>query len=76
MDAFLRLLRYAAPHRAVIAGAGLAMIVYGASSAAMAYLMKPVIDKVLPLEKAAEGLHLIESREVFGKVVEIGRAHV
>ena len=48
MDAFLRLLRYAAPHRAVIAGAALAMIVYGASSAAMAYLMKPVIDKVLP----------------------------
>jgi alcohol dehydrogenase len=31
--------------------------------------MKPVIDKVLPLEKAAEGLRLIESREVFGKVV-------
>ncbi|MDO8679824.1 MAG: ABC transporter ATP-binding protein [Acidobacteriota bacterium] len=48
MDAFLRLLRYAAPHRAVIAGAALAMIVYGASSAAMAYLIKPIIDKVLP----------------------------
>ena len=31
--------------------------------------MKPVIDKVLPLEQAAEGLRLIESREVFGKVV-------
>jgi len=31
--------------------------------------MKPVIDVVLPLEKAAEGLRLIESREVFGKVV-------
>jgi NADPH:quinone reductase-like Zn-dependent oxidoreductase len=31
--------------------------------------MKPVIDKVLPLEKAAEGLSLIEKREVFGKVV-------
>ena len=31
--------------------------------------MKPVIDQVLPLEKAAEGLRLIESREVFGKVV-------
>ena len=48
MDAFLRLLRYAAPHRAVIAGAALAMIVYGASSAAMAYLIKPIIDTVLP----------------------------
>jgi alcohol dehydrogenase len=31
--------------------------------------IKPVIDKVLPLEKAAEGLRLIENREVFGKVV-------
>jgi alcohol dehydrogenase len=31
--------------------------------------MKPVIDAVLPLERAAEGLRLIENREVFGKVV-------
>jgi len=48
MDAFLRLLRYATPHRAVIAGAALAMIVYGAANAAMAYLIKPIIDEVLP----------------------------
>jgi alcohol dehydrogenase len=31
--------------------------------------MKPVVDEVLPLEKATEGLRLIENREVFGKVV-------
>jgi alcohol dehydrogenase len=31
--------------------------------------MKPVIDEVRPLEKAVEGLRLIENREVFGKVV-------
>ena len=31
--------------------------------------MKPVIDEMLPLERAAEGLRMIESREVFGKVV-------
>ena len=31
--------------------------------------MKPVIDKVLPLEEAAEGLRLIQDREVFGKVI-------
>jgi alcohol dehydrogenase len=31
--------------------------------------MKPVIDTVLPLDKAVEGLRLIEHREVFGKVV-------
>ena len=29
----------------------------------------PVIDEVLPLERAVEGLKLIEDREVFGKVV-------
>ena len=31
--------------------------------------MKPVIDEVLPLERAADGLRLIENREVFGKVI-------
>jgi NADPH:quinone reductase-like Zn-dependent oxidoreductase len=31
--------------------------------------MKPVIDKVLSLEQAHEGLRLIEDREVIGKVV-------
>ena len=47
MDAFLRLLRYASPHRAVIAGAVVAMIVYGASTAALAWLIQPIIDDVL-----------------------------
>ena len=46
MDAFLRLLRYATPHRAIIAGAALAMLVYGIANAALAYLIKPVIDDV------------------------------
>ena len=31
--------------------------------------MKPVIDEVLALERAVEGLRLIEDRKVFGKVV-------
>jgi alcohol dehydrogenase len=31
--------------------------------------VKPVIDKVLPLEQAREGLRLIQDREVIGKVV-------
>ena len=31
--------------------------------------MKPVIDVTLPLERAAEGLRMIERREVFGKVI-------
>jgi len=31
--------------------------------------IKPVIDKVLPLAQASEGLRLIQDREVLGKVV-------
>jgi len=31
--------------------------------------IKPVIDKVLQLEQASEGLRLIQDREIFGKVV-------
>jgi NADPH:quinone reductase-like Zn-dependent oxidoreductase len=31
--------------------------------------VKPVIEKILPLEEAREGLRLIQDREVFGKVV-------
>jgi NADPH:quinone reductase-like Zn-dependent oxidoreductase len=30
--------------------------------------IKPVVDKVLPLEQAREGLRLIQDREIFGKV--------
>lgn len=47
MNAFLRLIRYATLHRALLVGATLAMLVYGAASAAVAYLIGPVIDKVL-----------------------------
>ena len=47
MDAFLRLLRYARPHRGLIAGAVVAMAVYGAASAAIAWLIKPIVDDVL-----------------------------
>jgi len=31
--------------------------------------MKPIIDTVLPLDRAIDGLRMIENREVFGKVV-------
>jgi NADPH:quinone reductase-like Zn-dependent oxidoreductase len=33
--------------------------------------IRPVIDKVLPLDQAAEGLRLIRDREVIGKVVVV-----
>jgi subfamily B ATP-binding cassette protein MsbA len=47
MAVFRRLIRYAVPHRILIAGATLAMLVYGAASAAQAWLIKPIIDDVL-----------------------------
>jgi alcohol dehydrogenase len=31
--------------------------------------LRPVIDRVLPLEDAREGLRLLEDREVIGKVI-------
>jgi len=33
--------------------------------------MRPVIDQVLPLDEAREGLRLIGDREVIGKVVVV-----
>ncbi|MGE0812130.1 MAG: ABC transporter ATP-binding protein [Vicinamibacterales bacterium] len=47
MDPLRRLLRYAAPHRLVIGGALGAMLLYGAASAALAWLIKPILDDVL-----------------------------
>jgi subfamily B ATP-binding cassette protein MsbA len=52
MQPLVSLLRYAAPHRMIIAGATLAMLVYGAASAAQAWLIKPIIDEVLVTDMA------------------------
>ncbi len=52
MDPLLRLLRYAAPHRLVIGGAFAAMLLYGAASAGLAWLIKPILDQVLPARES------------------------
>ena len=67
MDPLLRLLRYAAPHRWVIAGAFAAMVLYGAASAALAWLIKPILDSVLP---ARESLAFVGSAIVAAYVVK------
>jgi subfamily B ATP-binding cassette protein MsbA len=54
MESLVRLLRYAAPHRLLIAGAMLAMLVYGAASAAQAWLIKPIIDDVLRAQSSLQ----------------------
>ena len=43
-----RLLAYSKPYRGRFATAVAAMLVYGAASAGVAYLIKPIIDQVLP----------------------------
>ena len=48
MNVLVRLLRYARPHRARLLGAVAAMVVYGAASAALAALIQPIFDEVLP----------------------------
>ncbi len=48
MSALLRLLRYAAPYRLRFAWAILAMLVYAAAGAGLVYLVKPILDNVLP----------------------------
>ncbi|MGE5815013.1 MAG: ABC transporter ATP-binding protein [Acidobacteriota bacterium] len=48
MNAFLRLLQFARPYRGRLTAALAAMLVYGAASAYVALLIKPIFDKVLP----------------------------
>ena len=48
MNALRRLLAYARPHRARLAGALAAMAIYAAASAKLATLVKPIFDSVLP----------------------------
>ena len=67
MDPLLRLLGYAAPHRWVIAGALAAMVLYGAASAALAWLIKPILDSVLP---ARESLAFVGSAIVAAYVIK------
>ncbi len=52
MNAFVRLIAYARPYRARLAGAMVAMIIYGAASAGVAYLIQPILDRVLPRREA------------------------
>ncbi|OFW16801.1 MAG: hypothetical protein A3H29_17735 [Acidobacteria bacterium RIFCSPLOWO2_02_FULL_67_21] len=48
MTVFFRLFEYARPHRARLAWALVAMVVYGAASAGIAALIQPIFDEVLP----------------------------
>ena len=51
MNALLRLLRYAAPYRLRLFWAIAAMLVYALASAYVLYLIKPILDSVLPRQE-------------------------
>jgi subfamily B ATP-binding cassette protein MsbA len=52
VNAFLRLVRYAVPYRGRLVAALLAMVVYAAGSAALAYIIKPIFNSALPSQQA------------------------
>jgi ATP-binding cassette, subfamily B, bacterial MsbA len=67
VNALLRLLRYSAPYRLRLGWAIVAMLVYAAASAGLAYLIKPILDSVLPRQEqvgqvawAIVGLYLLK----------------
>jgi ATP-binding cassette, subfamily B, bacterial MsbA len=51
-NAFFRLLDYARPHRARLAAALVAMVVYGGANAAVVMQLRHVVDEVLPKRQA------------------------
>ena len=51
MTSLYRLLSYSRPYRARLAGAVVAMAIYGAGTAGVATLIRPIFDEVLPTQK-------------------------
>ena len=48
MNSFIRLLRYAKPYRGRLSWAVLAMVIYAVASALVVYLIRPILDELLP----------------------------
>src|SRR5688572_8034826 len=48
VNSFFRLLRYAKPYKGRLAWAVLAMVIYAVASALVIYLIKPILNEVLP----------------------------
>jgi subfamily B ATP-binding cassette protein MsbA len=56
VNSFFRLLRYAKPYKGRLAWAVLAMVVYAVASALVVYLIRPILDELLPNQ---QGLRMI-----------------
>ena len=56
MNSFLRLLRYAKPYRGRLAWAVLAMVIYAVASALVIYLIRPILDELLPNQQGLRAI--------------------
>ena len=54
MNSFFRLLRYAKPYKGRLAWAVLAMVIYAVASALVIYLIKPILDDLLPNQQGLQ----------------------
>ena len=58
MNSFIRLLRYAKPYRGRLAWAVLAMVIYAVASALVIYLIRPILDELLPRKEGLQRIAL------------------
>jgi subfamily B ATP-binding cassette protein MsbA len=62
VNSFFRLLRYAKPYKGRLAWAVLAMVIYAVASALVIYLIRPILDELLPNQ---QGLRTIAFSLIF-----------
>ena len=58
MNSFFRLLRYAKPYKGRLAWAVLAMVIYAVASALVIYLIRPILDELLPNQQGLRTIAL------------------
>jgi len=58
VNSFFRLLRYAKPYQGRLAWAVLAMVIYAVASALVVYLIRPILDQLLPSQQGLRAIAL------------------
>jgi subfamily B ATP-binding cassette protein MsbA len=58
VTSFFRLLRYAKPYKGRLAWAVLAMVIYAIASALVIFLIRPILDQVLPSQQGLQAIAL------------------
>ena len=65
VNSFFRLLRYAKPYKGRLAWAVLAMVIYAVASALVIYLIRPILDELLPNRQGLRTIAFVAHRPVF-----------